>query len=358
MVILLKNDRIEVLLNNMIKNDIFPGASYALLTKNNQYIGSVGNKSLIPQVEPNDINTLYDMASLTKVIVTNTLITRMIYKKLISLNDSVQKYLPQFKYANITIFDLLTHSSGLSADLKLDEITSKQNFFDALFNLKLEYNPHEKVIYSDIGFILLGLIIEKIYDARLDQVAQEEIFKPLNMHDSYYNPTDAKRCAPTEQTKKRGLVQGYVHDEKSYILGGIAGHAGLFSTIKDIVKFCEMIQNNGMVGEKTYLPIEYINLWFTPFKQVDDTQFRSVGWIVGNYDNVTGNLGDMNTIFHTGFTGTSIVINRKEKICAILLTNRVHPTRENNKLIKNRKYFYNECYDIAKSEEKNKLLIK
>lgn len=348
----MKNENIENVLNKMVLENVFPGATYSLITKDTVYMGAVGSKSLIPNIEENNIDTLYDMASLTKVIVTNTIITRMLYKNKIKLNDKVCYYLNDFKYSEITILDLLTHTSGLPADSILKQIKNKEDLVYKIYTMDLEYEKGTKVLYSDIGFILLGLIIEKVYQKSLDEVAKEEVFIPLEMNDSCYKPIDKDRCAPTELTLERGLVKGTVHDEKADVLGGVAGHAGLFSTVSDVTKFCKMIQNNG--GD--YLPKEYVDLWFKPLKQDDDKEFRSIGWIVGDEENITGHLGGMDTIFHTGFTGTSIVINRELNVCCILLSNRVHPTRENRNLIRRRKEFSNICFE--ESNKKVQKLIK
>lgn len=346
----MKNEKIEKLLNKMVEENVFPGANYALITEKNCYFGSVGNKCIIPNIEENNIDMLYDLASLSKVVVTNTIITRLLYKNQIHLEDKVCDYLSRFKYQNITILDLLTHSSGLSSDLSWRTVNSKEELLNNLFNLELEYTPGEKVLYSDIGFILLGLIIEKICGKKLDEVAKDEVFIPLGMNDTYYNPKDIERCVPTELTESRGLVKGIVHDEKCNILGGVAGHAGVFSTIKDLMKFCMMIKNNGQVDTKEYLPKEYIDLWFKPFRKVDEEQFRSIGWIVGKSENITGDLGNIKTMYHTGFTGNHIIINREVGLYGILLSNRVHPTRENKQLLPRRKEFLQVCYKVIKEE--------
>jgi len=350
----MKNAKIENLLKQMVKENVFPGANYALLTKNNCYMGSVGNKCLIPEVVENSIETLYDLASLTKVIVTNTIITKLLAKNKISLTDKVNTYLPLFKHQDITLFDLLTHSSGLQSDLSWRTVNSKEELLSNLYNLDLKYKVGEQVVYSDVGFILLGLIIEKIYQKSLDIVACEEVFTPLNMTNSFYNPIDKARCAPTEVTEQRGIVQGIVHDEKANILGGVAGHAGVFSTVEDLVEFCRMVQNDGFVNGKEFLPKEYIDLWFKPCKRVDDQQFRSIGWIVGKSENITGDLGDLDTMYHTGFTGNHIIINRKLNIYGVLLTNRIHPSRETNSLHPRRKEFLKVCYEISKEESDKK----
>ena len=342
---------IEKKLLEMINNGDFPSANYSLITPNNKYIGSVGNRSLYPSIEVNSINTLYDMASLTKVVVTNTIISRMLDKKIISLNDLVCSYLPRFKHKNIKIIDLLTHSSGLPADLKPDINLNEEEYINRIYDLDLVYKTNSKVVYSDIGFIILGFMIENIYHEKLDEVAKKEVFIPLNMLNSCFNPKDKKLCAPTE-IDKRGVVRGVVHDEKAYVLGGTAGHAGLFSTIKDITNFCEMILNNGYFNGKRYLSKDIINLYYQPLILEDDKRYRTVGWIVGSKATATGNLGSMDTIFHLGFTGTSIIIDRNKNIASILLTNRIHPTRDNKKIYDCRPEFYKLCNDIYELEKK------
>ena len=200
----------------LVKDKVFPGCNYAVIADDIE-IDSVGNKALIPNVEPNNIDTLYDLASLTKVVVTNTLITKLLQENKINLNDKVKKYLPDFKHEDITIFHLLTHSSGLPADIDWKECNNRQELIKSIYDKNLIYKTGEDVIYSDLGFIFLGFIIEKIYNKSLDVIASEEIFKPLNMNDTSFNPKDK----PTEITSDRGVVRGFVHDEKAYILGGI-----------------------------------------------------------------------------------------------------------------------------------------
>ena len=342
---------IEDKLLEMINNEAFPSANYSLITPFNKYIGSVGNKALYPSVEKNSINTLYDMASLTKVVVTNTIISRMLDKKMISLNDLVCSYLPRFKHKNIKIIDLLTHSSGLPADLKPDINLNEEEYINRIYDLDLVYKTNSKVVYSDIGFIILGFMIENFYREKLDEVAKKEVFIPLNMLNSCFNPKDKKLCAPTE-IDKRGVVRGVVRDEKAYVLGGTCGHAGLFSTIKDITNFCEMILNNGYFNGMRYLSKNIIDLYYQPLILEDDKRYRTVGWIVGSKATATGNLGSMDTIFHLGFTGTSIIIDRNKHIASILLTNRIHPTRDNKKIYDCRPEFYKLCNDIYELEKK------
>ena len=321
----------------LVKLGVFPGCNYAVIYNDKIEVNSVGFKSLIPKIEKNNLNTLYDLASLTKVIVTNTLITKLLEKNIINLNDKVNKFLPLFKY-DITIFQLLTHSSGLIADVNWDEVHNKEELIKFFYNKKLYYETGKDVIYSDLNYIFLGFIIEKIYKQSLDVIAYNEIFKPLHMSNTCFNPLNKHLCAPTENNKR-----GYVHDEKAYLLDGVCGSAGLFSNIFDLIKFAKMILNDGIVDGKPFISKKYIDLWFTPLVKGKLNNVRGLGWGIGK-SKITGSLCSNNTIYHTGFTGNTLIVDRDNKIAIIQLSNRVHPTRDNKLLMNKRKCIFNYIY--------------
>ena len=256
----------------------------------------------------------------------------------------MKTYLKEFKYSDITIFDLLTHTSGLNADLGDKKIIPKAELIKQVFLQEKIFQTGSKVLYSDIGYILLGLIIEKIYNKPLDIVAKKEIFEPLNMLDTTYNPVDKLRCVPTEVTAERGIVLGIVHDEKACSLNGVAGHAGVFTTVSDLMNFVKMILNKGVFNNKRILAEESINLLLSPLVKDDKNRVRSFSWFVG--ENKLVNLGNSKTISFSGFTGPSISIDLENNIGIILLTNRVHPTRENEDFIKERANISKEIYKI------------
>ncbi|MFA5542891.1 MAG: serine hydrolase domain-containing protein [Bacilli bacterium] len=333
------------LIEEAIKNEVMPGANYCLIANNEKHFGSFGNKALYPNIEKNNIDTIYDMASLSKVVSTTTAIMILLEQGKLRLSDSVSNILPRFKHKNITVWDLLTHTSGLQpdirgtlyADIRREASKFKEVLIDHIYSLELDTPKNTKIIYSDMGFILLGFIIEEISKKSLDEFCYEHILKPLEMVDSGYNPKDVNRCAPTEDRGKY-IDRGYVHDEKAHTLEGVAGHAGLFSTVKDVSNFMEMILNDGLFKGKRILSKKSIDLLFTP--QVEETNGiatikskRSLGWIVkGDYP-VSGDLASEATIMHTGFTGTHMFIDRVNKVAFCMLTNRVHPTRDNTKII-------------------------
>lgn len=335
-------EKLNEILEEATNNNIFPGATYALVCEEGKYYGYVGKKALYPVSEDNSLDTLYDMASCTKVICTTSCIFKLLEQGKIRLFDTVNSYLPEFKHEDILLWDLLTHTSGLPAGVGgVTKLKSREEALEKIFALETIYPKNTKIVYSDIGFVLLGLIIEKISGMSLNEYAKENIFNPLEMVDTGYLPKDKERCAPTEERNDdvvKGLVRGYVHDELSYILGGVAGHAGLFSTCSDIAHFIEMILNKGVYKGKRIFSEASIDLMFTP--QVKENKgvaltcnTRGLGWIVqGDYCSA-GDLASKETILHTGFTGTNVFIDRINNVGFTLLSNRVHPTRKNTLLI-------------------------
>lgn len=326
-----------------VANGVFPGMNYGIVS-DEDIMGSVGYKQLVPYKEKLDINTLYDLASLTTVIVTVPLICKLVCNKKISFNDKVQKYLPQFKYNDVTIYHLLSHTSGLPADLDSKQIMTEQAILDDVYSKDKVYETGKDVVYSDLGYILLGEIIEKVYNQPLDVVASEEIFAPLQMYDTCYKPFDIQRCAPTEKTGYKDPIKGFVHDEKACSMNGVAGHAGVFSTVSDLMKFVKMILNNGAYNNEQFLPKDIIDLWFKPIVyERQNERMRSFCWVTGKNDIV--NKEGENVISFSGFTGPSLSIDRDKKLGIVLMTNRIHPTRDNKKLTAERPLISKEIYD-------------
>lgn len=338
-----KLNNVEFFLNEQINNGVCPGFNYGVISKE-EYIGSVGYKALFSNKEENNIDTLYDVASLTKVVATMPAICRLIESKKLNMDDKVSKYLDRFKYDDITIYDLLTHTSGLPADLNNKDIVSKEEIVNKIYDLDLINPTGKKVVYSDIGYILLGFIIEKICNKPLEETIKELVFDPLEMNDTCFNPINKDNCAPTEITDSRGVVRGIVHDEKACSLDGAAGNAGVFSNVKDLMNYVSMILNDGVFNGKQFLNKKTIDLWFKPLVlEVDNNRLRSLCYIVGNNNLVI--KAHENVISFNGFTGPSISIDRNNKVGIILLNNRVHPTRENTLLIPARSIITSKIYD-------------
>ncbi|ERJ11729.1 serine hydrolase domain-containing protein [Haloplasma contractile] len=335
--------KLESLLEKAIDDGVFPGATYAIVTENEQHYGHMGNKSLEPKLEKNTQDVIYDIASLTKVVSTTTAIMKLIENGMIRLTDFVSHYLEAFKHKEVRIYHLLTHTSGLPADLsKAYELKNTDEVKQRIYDAELINPLGKRIVYSDIGFILLGFLVEKVTGKSLDSYIKEELFIPVEMHDTMYNPTNIVRCAPTEKREDKvynGYLRGKVHDEKAYALGGVAGHAGLFSTHKDLGKFMQMILNSGHYKGKQILSKATIDLFYK--RHVSETtfipsneQYRSLGWDLKSLGSSSGDLTSDETILHTGFTGTNMFIDRINKLGFVLLTNRVHPTRTNHGIIK------------------------
>ena len=331
------NKDIDRLMNEAVNDGTFPGANICIIANGKTSFQTYGLKAKFPEEEVNNLDTLYDMASCSKVISTTTCILLLMEQGKLRLFEPVRNILENFSMENVTVWDLLTHTSGLPEGLRGSHEMTKEQIIDGIMNLQPVYEKNSKIVYSDLGFILLGLIVEKISGMTLDAFSKKYLFDPLEMYDTGYNPTDEKRCAPTED--RGGYIdRGYVHDEVAHIMGGVAGHAGLFSTIENVSHFLEMVLNEGVYKGKKILSKATIELMFTP--QVEDVnkisvnnEKRSVGWIVKGPYPCSGDLASNETIMHTGFTGTHVVIDRKNKVAFSVLSNRVHPTRKNNKTI-------------------------
>lgn len=285
-------------------------------------------------------STIYDLASLTKVIATTTAAMICYDRKLLTLDDLVSKYIPAFAQngkENVTIKNLLLHNSGLAAFKRFyQESLSGNKIINEIYSLPLEYETGTKTVYSDLGMIVLAKLIEKVTGQRFDKFCEENIFIPLKMNSTFFNPPDSikYKIAPTEDDNywRNRLIWGEVHDETSSLLGGVAGHAGLFSTVADIAKSLNMILNKGNYKGIQLLDSSTINL-FT--RRYSKNSTRALGWDTKSEENSSaGNLFDITSFGHTGFTGTSIWIDPTRKLFVIFLTNRVYPTRDNKKIYK------------------------
>lgn len=316
-------DKIKRLLEQGVKEKAFPGGQFSIVTKDEIITDYFGYKSYDPETVC-DGTEIYDVASLTKVISTTTLIMKLIEDGKLSLTTKISDILSNFKHRDITIYDLIIHSSGLPADVpRSNTMRTKDEVLTKIFEFEKTYEKGTKVVYSDVGYILLGLIIEKLYQMKIDEAADEIIFSKLDMKDTNYKP-DVKRAAPTEKREDRvynGYLTGLVHDEKAFALGGLAGHAGLFSTAADIGLFIKSILNENFV-----LKSDTIKEMFES-RIVAEGRYgltnRSLGW--------DKPIDDINKeIRHTGFTGCNMWINLDLEIGFVLLTNGVHPKRELN----------------------------
>lgn len=273
--------------------------------------------------------TIYDVASLSKVVGTTTAIMILFDEKKIGLDDPVVNYIPTFGGGDkdrVTIRQLLTHTSGLPAGRDIWRIAQTPLEARALvLGTSLEGRPGAQYIYSDLGADVLGLIVEVVAAEPLDKFLNRRVFKPLGMDETFYRPADSLRyrIAPTEVTPPRGYpLRGEVHDENAYALGGVAGHAGLFSTAADLSVFAQTMLNGG-----EYNGVQIISKRTVELFTSRAFGHRALGWDTAEGDYGAGRYLGPTAYGHTGFTGTSMWIDPEREMFVILLTNRVHAAR-------------------------------
>lgn len=291
------------------------------------YRRAFGNRSLEPVREPMTIDTIFDLASLTKCIATTTSVMKFVQEGRIRLNDPVAAYLPQFAQngkQDITIRELLTHYSGLAPDLDLQAPWAGRDTAFAMAMAQKPINPPgSRFVYSDINFEVLGFIVEKISGESLADFTSKNIFAPLGMRHTRFLPPEEwrSRIAPTEYDEHHEMLRGTVHDPTSRRMGGVAGHAGLFSTADDLSIFAQ----NLLTGF-TVLNRETVEKMSTPQTPANAPSVRGFGWDIDSpFASNRGELLPVGSFGHTGFTGTSLWIDAVTDTYIILLTNAVHP---------------------------------
>ena len=309
----------------------YPGASVVVGRKGaavwQRGFGRLSWTPVSPDVDAD--RTIYDIASLSKVVGTTTAIMILFDEKKVDLDAPVLRYLPAFSGGlkdKVTVRDLLTHRSGLPAGRDLwRRARNPQEAREMVLDTPLEYEPGAAFVYSDLGADVLGMIVEKVSGEGLDQFLARRVFAPLGMRDTYYRPPDSVRyrTAPTEIAPPRGYpLQGEVHDENAYALGGVAGHAGLFSTAADLSIFAQMMLNGG-----TYDGVNIVSDSTVALFTKRTAGHRALGWDTADGDAGSGQYLTERAYGHTGFTGTSMWIDPDREMFVVLLTNRVHAAR-------------------------------
>lgn len=307
-----------------------------------------GHLSFFPEAQQATADTIFDFASLTKIVSTTTIALRLIEEGLFKLDDEIGQLIqdvPLDKQA-IKIEHLLTHTSGLPATFPLyqnPKFKDPKTALQTVLEVPLERPIASSVEYSCVGYILLGFIMENLSKSSLDRLYQDLVANPLELTDTSYNPAKNKlnRIAYTEwDPEQKVFLQGQVHDENARALGGISGNAGLFGTAPELGRFAIMIRQEGCYKNKQILRPETLRLLQKDYT-LDPTEPRTLGWLLPSKIKSSGGflLSDQ-SLGHTGFTGTSLWIDFKRQFSGILLTNRVHPTRSNTNLIQLRPRFY------------------
>jgi len=291
------------------------------------YRKAFGNRWLEPRREPMTVDTIFDIASLTKVVATTTALMQLVQRGEVRLNDPVAKYIPEFAQngkEDVTVRNLLTHYSGLPEDLDLAQPwQGRETAFRMAYAEKPVFPPGSHFLYSDINFLVLGALVERVSGATLDQYCERNIFTPLKMIHTRFLPPAAWRpkIAPTEYDEQGKMLRGVVHDPTARRMGGVAGHAGVFSTADDLSTLARALLNGSSV-----LPTLMVEKMTTPQQPPTSQVLRGFGWDIDSpYSSNRGELLPVGSFGHTGFTGTSLWIDPTTHTYIILLTNAVHP---------------------------------
>ncbi len=329
----------RAIISRIIKKEIhrgkLPGAVVLIGNRDKVlYRQAFGYRAVKPKKLPMTVKTVFDMASLTKVIATTTAIMQLAEKGKLLIEDPVAQYWPEFKAngkEHITVKELLTHYSGLRPDFDLNpEWSGYDTAIKMIISEKPVSPPGTKFVYSDINFIILGELVQRISGKPLDVYSEEHIFKPLGMKDTCFTPSPVqrKRIAPTQYKNgiSGNLRWGEVHDPTCFKIGGVAGHAGLFSTAGNLSIFAQMLLSGGTVKGVKILEPFIIKKMTSPQSPPEKMPLRGLGWEIGSLSYLnSGESNLMESYGHLGYTGTSLWIDPASKTYVIILTNRVHP---------------------------------
>ena len=335
-----------MLLERAVADGAFPGGVLAVGLDNKLVVHPFGKFTRDAKAAPVRADTIYDLASLTKPIVTTTCVMILVQQKRLDLDAPLSRLLPEWSAAakndpnpawraRVTPRMLLLHDSGLPAHRDFYRETQGHDAILALVLTEpLVHEPGKQIEYSDLGFILLGEIVQRLTGESLAEFAQKEIFSPLDMKNSLFNPPRSLRASipPTENdlSYRKHLIQGEVHDQNAWAMGGIAGDAGLFSTAGDIAVFAQMILNGGIYAHHRVVSRATV-AEFTAHQTIDNSA-RTLGWDVALDPTATGRFFSAHAFGHYGFTGTSLWIDPERNLFIILLTNRVNPSVDNIKI--------------------------
>ncbi|EGO8393964.1 TPA: beta-lactamase family protein [Enterococcus faecalis] len=318
-------------IQKMMKKGVFSGASFCFIEGEKEESNCWGLAQIKPTKEQLTSAMLFDVASLTKVVGTTTVILQLVEEGKIILDQSLQTYYPSFQDSNITIRHLLTHTADLQGYIPNRDQLNAQELKDA-YNHSFHVGKAigKKVVYTDAGTILLGFMLEEMFQQSMIEILSERVLLPLGMNESTFLPKNPLNCVPTELHEQRGLIRGTTHDPKAFVLREHAGNAGLFSNVYDLTKFVRMYLNRGSYHNHQFLKKETIDLLLVNQVPAADKP-RSLGWDF-KYDVAT----QRPLLFHTGYTGTFLLIDVRQQSAFIFLSNRVHPEDHRNTYIEER----------------------
>ncbi len=335
------------LIRRSVDNKEIPGACFSIVTPKEIAYSFYGKKALVPKEEELSGDVLYDIASLSKVVSTSTLIAKLIEEGILSFDMKVCDLLPSFRYDDVTLLDLIVHTSGYPADDKdYKKCQDRTGLLDFIYRLPRTHKAKENVEYSCFNYILLGRIIER-YKGDMEAYAKEVLFDAIGNKHIMYQPSlkgRTKDCAPTEVTEARGVIQGEVHDGKAHIMGGVSGNAGVFSDIEGLSLFARMMLNEGRIHETQVLNKETMKLFRESYTKGLNESRTMGGWYFGDRSTSAGTKVSDCSLYHTGFAGTSLYIDFERNCAIALLTNAIHPKRE-SKIAAIRKSFHENILD-------------
>ncbi|MCG6924731.1 MAG: serine hydrolase [Acidobacteria bacterium] len=342
---------VDRLLESAVSDRAFPGAVLAIGRHGSLVrFRAFGRLSYEPGAPEVRTDTLYDLASLTKVVATTTVAMTLVDEGRLDLDARVADVVPEFSGGakdRVRVRQLLTHTGGLLWwDRLYEQLRGRPAYLERILEMDLDYDPGTKMVYSDLGIILLSEVLQRLAGEPLEAMARRRVVEPLGMRDTQYLPPVGlrPRIAPTERDPWRGRVLlGEVHDENAFALGGVAPHAGLFSTAGDLARFAQALLNGGELEGQRIVSEATVDLFTRRAGVAEST--RALGWDTPSNGkdprsstpgdpgySSSGSLFSPRSFGHTGFTGTSMWMDPERGLFVILLTNRVHPTRENRKI--------------------------
>jgi CubicO group peptidase (beta-lactamase class C family) len=326
-------DSLGLILSRAVRDSAFPGAVVVVGNRDGLLVErAIGQLDWAPSSMP-AATTLWDLASLTKVVALTTSMMLLVEEGRVELDAPVARYVPEWNgpgKAAVTVRHLLTHSAGLPSWRPLyKEADSPAQALQLVLRTPLDTAPGTRMVYSDLGAILLGHIVSRVTGEPFDRYVARRVFEPLGMTDTRFRPPPEwrERIAPTEfDPWRQRHLRGEVHDENAFALGGVSAHAGLFSTARDLSRLARMYLGQGTLEGRRFLAPETI----TAFTTVQDSSLshRALGWETPSGSNSAGRFASRRAFGHTGFTGTSLWIDPANDLFVLLLTNRVNPTRE------------------------------
>ena len=346
---MVNKNRVKTLLNKGVAEGVYPGAVLLAAFKGDLLFQHVGSQALVPKVLPMKRDTIFDLASLTKPLATTLAVMKLIDSGLIELDQPLEDLLPKALLQDkktVSLRFLLSHSAGFTDwkpfYLELDHIRREERkklLREELLNIPLAYPPGAGTLYSDLGFMMLEWVVEEISGMKLPQFLCRHFYDPLGLEKTFFYEHGvplrfgADQLAATEDCPwRKKVLKGIVHDENAYALGGYSGHAGLFGNAREVYTLVSLLIEHYRGEREDYLRPETVRAFFTRQGLVKGSTW-ALGWDTPSPENSSsGGRFSKGSVGHLGFTGTSVWIDLERDIIVIFLTNRVHPTRNNEKI--------------------------